>query len=1081
MNKLFGYLFYPFFCVAILFTSLFSQQETDPLTGKEDLAGSSEFMMIWSQVPDGGTSNKNSYQKIYDYLKPLNDQDLFPIDQRVIANQRHSVGGDSTVAQSNQIDVATGDFNADGYADVVGGWQGRDSTIIIWVPQINHISLSWEEATILKSENKLYSASPWSSGYFRLATGDFDGDGVDEFVLVYHGTDEKIHIETFDTDSTLIPQRVGSYIDEDLPIEPSGLIALDIAVADFNLDGRDELVLTSRDADGGTGGVWAIYVKVLELNNGSSYQLTQKARKIVMDEPVFDNSVVKPINLAITTGDYDLDTIDEIGLVFSFYKSNEENSDDTYLFMMKVNPDLSSIDIPLADGVSSRKNNGGQIESLSIASGDVNGDGSDELVYMIGPSFYVYGADSLLHPQYKIEDGGYGGQLDYYSNRFIGVADVDQNGRAEIIIVKNTDKDQIQQFKISVLEVDQYFSKIETKAERLEEEPTQGSSKNDHARNFAIATGDFDGDRIYLGRPKRHFESEISQPLVILNSPPVHFDVINDTVYDVNVCYNGNECKHSISYAKTTSGTVRISSSLSMDWGEDTTITGSAGAWGNTIERSMTNSYGDGFSINRGKSEEFSISFSAEAVTEDLVFGTVVDYVIWEYPVFADDTLRGYVAVVEPKNPTKTWFSTESWPGQSYIPNHEVGNILSYREYNNLTTNDYLSEAIKLDSGIRFGLSPTSSYEWELNWNSWSESGASETKTIGTDAGYNWSWGLDLDVMGSVKSTYGKDMESTYDETQIETQSTTVANDIDVKVNLGTIEDSEKRYDVTPYAYWGNNGALVVDYAARPQLAPAGQPETWWQKEYGHKVDPAFILPFRYHPEKGLTLSEDAKRYLTNDIQFFPAKASGGDTVVVVARVHNYSLLDTKDPVKVRFYIGDPDAGGTPITGINGETEVETETFLQFRTSELVRMAWRVPESMPSYPRIYAVIDPNDEIPDEIHDNNNKGYNILGSDFATAIHQDLPVQIVNRFELMQNYPNPFNPSTTIKYVLPEKTDVNLTIFNVLGQQVATLVNGQQAAGSHTATFNAGRLASGVYFYRLTAKGISMDRKMLLIK
>jgi hypothetical protein len=1081
MNRKLCYFFLVLLFLVIYSAGAFSQEEPDPLVGKEDLAGSSEFMMIWSQVPDGGSSNKISYQKIYDYLRPLNDQDLFPIDQRIIDNKRHSVGGDSTVAQSEQIDVAAGDFNGDGYDDVVGGWQGRDSSIIIWAPQIDHISLSWEDATILKSEYKLYTALSWSSGYFRLATGDFDGDGEDEFVLVYHGADEKIHIEVFDTDGSRVPQQVGSYIDEDLPAEPSGLIALDIAVGDFNLDGRDELVLTSRDANGGTGGHWAIYVKVLELNNGSSYQLIQNARKIVMDEPVFDNSVVKPINLAITTGDYDLDTIDEIGLIFSFYKSNEENSDDTYLFMMKVSQDLESIDIPLAEGVSSRKNNGGQIEPLSIASGDVNGDGSDELVYMIGGSFYVYGTDSLLHPQYKIQDDGYGGQQDYYSNRFLGVADLDQNGRAEIIIVRNTDKDQIQQFKIRAFEVNQYFSKIETKAERLEEEPTQGSSSNNHSRNFAIATGDFDGDRVRLGRPKRHFESEISQPLVILNSPPVHFDVINDTVYDVNVCYNGNECKHSISYAKTTSGSVRISSSLSMDWGEDTTITGSAGAWGNTIERSMTNSYGNGFSINRGKSEEFSISFSAEAVTEDLIFGTVVDYVIWEYPVFADDTLRGYVAVVEPKNPTKTWFSTESWPGQSYIPNHEVGNILSYREYSNLTSNDYLSEAIKLDNGIRFGLSPTSNFEWELNWGSWTESGASQTNTIGTDAGYSWSWGLDIDVMGSVKSTYGKDMESTYEETQIETQKTTVAQDIDVKVNLGTIEDSEKRYDVTPYAYWGNNGALVVDYAARPQLAPPGQPETWWQKEYGHDVDPAFILPFRYHPEKGLNLSEDAKRHFTNDIQFFPAKASGGDTVVVVARVHNYSLLDTENPIKVRFYIGDPDNGGTMITGINGETEVATETFLQFRTSQLVRMAWRVPENIKPYSRIYAVIDPEDEIPDEIHDNNNKGYNVLGSDFATDIQTERIAKVPNRFELLQNYPNPFNPSTTIEYVLPERTDVNLRIYNVLGQHVKTLVNKQQEAGTHKITFDAGNLASGIYFYSLTVKGITMTRRFVLLK
>lgn len=1062
-------------------TALFAQSEVDPLTGKENLSGSSEFMMIWSQTPDGETSGKNSYQKIYDYLKPLNNQDHFPIDERVIVNPIHEESGDNRVAFSNQVDVATGDFNEDGFDDAVGAWQGPDSTILIWVPQINRISLAWEESAILESEYKLFPGSNKTAGHFRVATGDFDADREDEFVLVYHGTDERIHIEVFDTDSTRIPRRVVSYIDEELPVEPTGLIALDIAVADFNLDGRDELVLTSRDADGGSGDLWAIYVKVFELHDGGNYELNQTARKIVMEEPVYDNTIARPINLALTTGDYNLDTVDEIALVFSFYKNSEENSDDTFFFIMKVNENLSSIEIPLAEGVSSRRNNGGSIESLSIASGDVNGDGSEEIVYMIGPSFYVYGADSLLHPDYKMQDGGYGGQDDYYSNRFLGVADLDQNGRAEIIIVKNTDKDNIQQYKIRVLETNRHFSRLVAKAERLEEEPTQGSSKNNRSRNFAIAVGDFDGDRTYLGAPTRYYEYGISQPLVILNSPPVHFDILDNEVHDVNTCYNGSECEHSVTYAKTTSGSVRISSTIGMDWVADTTNTDKGAFYGNSIDSSMHTSYGEGFARNRTRSEEFSISFSAEAITEDLIFGTVTDYVIWEYPVFADDTLRGYVAVVDPQGPIKTWYSTESWPGQSYIPNHEVGNILSYSEYSNLTSNDYLSDAIKLDNGIRFGLSPTSNYEWELNWNSWQESGAAEYQVIGSEVTNSTSLGLEIDFYGELTGKVGEETKGTYTETEINTHSTRVAEDIDVKVALGNIADSEKRYDVTPYAYWAKNGALVVDYAARPQLAPAGQPETWWQEMYGKEPDPAFILPFRYHPEKGLSLSEDAKRYLSNDIQFFPAKAAPGETVVIVARVHNYSLIDTDQPVKVRFYIGDPDDGGEAIIGTGGETDVSTDDFLQTRSSALVKMSWEVPQNISSFPRIYAVIDPDDDITDEIHVNNNKGYNVLGSPFATAIEDEQQAHTPMRFELMQNYPNPFNPTTTIEYSLPEKTHVRLNVYDILGRHVLNLVDEQQTPGTHKAELDAGKLSSGIYFYSMQAKGITISRRMILIK
>jgi Rax2 C-terminal beta propeller domain/Secretion system C-terminal sorting domain len=86
------------------------------------------------------------------------------------------------------------------------------------------------------------------------------------------------------------------------------------------------------------------------------------------------------------------------------------------------------------------------------------------------------------------------------------------------------------------------------------------------------------------------------------------------------------------------------------------------------------------------------------------------------------------------------------------------------------------------------------------------------------------------------------------------------------------------------------------------------------------------------------------------------------------------------------------------------------------------------------------------------------------------------------FVLMQNYPNPFNPSTTITYQIAATGHVTLKVYNLLGQEVATLVNGVMSAGSYTAHFNAARLASGIYFYRLaTNDGFSSEKKMLLLK
>ncbi|MCG8373966.1 MAG: T9SS type A sorting domain-containing protein, partial [Balneolales bacterium] len=85
------------------------------------------------------------------------------------------------------------------------------------------------------------------------------------------------------------------------------------------------------------------------------------------------------------------------------------------------------------------------------------------------------------------------------------------------------------------------------------------------------------------------------------------------------------------------------------------------------------------------------------------------------------------------------------------------------------------------------------------------------------------------------------------------------------------------------------------------------------------------------------------------------------------------------------------------------------------------------------------------------------------------------------FALSQNYPNPFNPSTNINFALPVASDVQLTIFNLLGQKVATLVDEPRMAGNYTVRFDASHLASGIYFYTLKAGEINLQRKMTLIK
>ncbi|MBZ0202929.1 MAG: T9SS type A sorting domain-containing protein [Ignavibacteria bacterium] len=91
-------------------------------------------------------------------------------------------------------------------------------------------------------------------------------------------------------------------------------------------------------------------------------------------------------------------------------------------------------------------------------------------------------------------------------------------------------------------------------------------------------------------------------------------------------------------------------------------------------------------------------------------------------------------------------------------------------------------------------------------------------------------------------------------------------------------------------------------------------------------------------------------------------------------------------------------------------------------------------------------------------------------------------EIPNSFELSQNYPNPFNPSTQIKYDVAKASDISIKVYDVIGNEVAVLVNGNQQAGKYTADFNASNLATGIYFYSLIVDGSKVDtKKMILVK
>ncbi|GJQ62360.1 MAG: hypothetical protein SCALA702_14130 [Melioribacteraceae bacterium] len=115
----------------------------------------------------------------------------------------------------------------------------------------------------------------------------------------------------------------------------------------------------------------------------------------------------------------------------------------------------------------------------------------------------------------------------------------------------------------------------------------------------------------------------------------------------------------------------------------------------------------------------------------------------------------------------------------------------------------------------------------------------------------------------------------------------------------------------------------------------------------------------------------------------------------------------------------------------------------------------------------------------------NYQYRLKQVDFDGAVEYSDVVEVSfgtpESFELGQNYPNPFNPSTTINFALPVASDVKVVVYNMLGQEVAELVNTAMDAGYHTINFDASQLTSGIYVYSISAGEFAQSRKMMLIK
>lgn len=599
-----------------------------------------------------------------------------------------------------------------------------------------------------------------------------------------------------------------------------------------------------------------------------------------------------------------------------------------------------------------------------------------------------------------------------------------------------------------------------------------------HSIQFVL--GDFDGDGIRLGKPKFYQRNHIQQPLVILNAPPIHFDELNGQLFDLNGCYTSTDpCNFWARYVTTQQTSFTATTEFQRDWGISTEVSASAKSLMAEVSANITATYGNSFSKRNGKTQSISIEKTVDASVEDRIYAVLVSYGIYEYPVYSRDSLVGHILTVSPEleQQTTNWFSTESWLAYDYFPRHEVGCLLSYpgtftqQQQSSISLDPSMSQLIK-SFGDRLSVDNTSLYQQSISISDINTESRSHTSELSVGAEVQakakakfFGWGVEVEASVS----------GDYSQTTISSHETAVSNEISMTVNLGAnISRLESNYLVTPYLYWGKNGALILDYTVDVELEANGGTPTWWSTYYNQKTDLALILPWRLHPEKDLILQDPIKRYQSRSITYSPRNVQAGDTITIYAAIHNFSLVPTQGPVSAAFYLGNPNCDNSQrLRSIDGDSIASTGStgFISIpaRGRELVAFRWKIPDQITSFPRIFVQLDPENR-EEEIHENNNLGWTILEvqGNGPTAYCSNLATSLnpLNQAPFVSVFPNPFSDLTQLKFTLEYGAQVSLEVVDLTGKTVDLLVDQLLGSGTHSYKFYAKDLPNGIYLYRL---------------
>ena len=1032
--------------------------DENPFARRSEIKGNSELFFIYDSLAGG---NYFQNQRIYDFISgPPSNLAWLARDVYNGAPNNHG---------SRHMAVAAGDFNGDYRDNVVVAWEDTNQQIIITIPNIpSNLNVNGYTQVINPGPLAIPSGATFN-GRLRLATGDFDGDGKSEFVIAYRNrNDQMIHLDVYDVDSaTFSMTLIASIADEILPQSAIVHECYDIAARDLDADGIPEIVLASAQYTASN--KYMIYDKIYLASQGPPLTLTPKA-KTVIDSTSIDNS--DALNVAVGIADLNGDISPEI---ITVYGHQGMGFTDTWMRITRpaddsltnpLQPDWLELMylVPAYDSASFSVN---ELETFCIVTGDINQDGHDDLVIGLSDYCSVYTIDSVFNFIPIGSPLGTAQNHDYHNyDSYTTIGDINQDGKLDIINVRNQvvfGPPDYQSFYIVAHTLNAAGTGFDILANNDDVWNYTFSSANE-IRQFAIVAGDFNGDKIGFRPGKKFIVSNVIQPLVTLNAPPIHFDFVPDTStipFDICQCFPNpvSNCQFYSTYTQASSTSLTLETQFTSDWSVSSLVGLPAIQIGPVgIKGELELTYGSKFTKTNSKTITIKTTQGSSAYFDDQYYATVATYIVWEYPVYVGDTLICYVTSVVPKSTNDLWVSASALPaGDGFYSRHEPGNILSYRPSN---TAKEVSDSIFGNSGwvISQTLGPKNI-------------GISLGQISSSMTGSTYSFSLKVAAeAGALGAKVG--MSGQFQWETMSTQTVTAQNDIDISSYVNSRSGVGGDYTIIPYFGWGLDGAITLDY----KVDPSGP---WWNQYYA-APDPALLLPLHNFPEMGYTLPppQDEYRIRTKSLTLNTRNPQSGNTVKMLARVFNYSILPMTDSIEVRFYYGDPDAGGIPISDLDGNTSAYTKILPdQYLDSVYFEFAFIPPPN--NYDnRIFVVLDPSNNI-QEVHENNNKGWIEMGIYFPLnlAVDENLTNPGLTLWPL---WPNPVKDIAILKVDIHKSDHLLINLYDGMGKFILNVTNAEYNIGENLFSMDVSGLSNGIYFYSVTLGEITNTYKMVVI-